>query len=290
MVAKGKAAVKDWVASAKKELLSPGRGDRFLQLFYRQLPYHPERIPEGTTWTCELSQPVMVLAKSEPVLPETNDSGASRISDTGHIKVHAYLDQELTSSKAKVGEQFNATVSEPVRAKDQRLSIPQGATLVGRITQAKAARSFHRDGSLRFDIRQLQISSGSQEQVMASVTGIETTSEAGLEMDAEGGIKRHPPGRFAIPLLLGVLANRTLDADSSVMASAAVGSNGMGLIGRIVGMTAASRQVAAGVGFYGTAVSIYRRWLRYGRDVRLPRYNRIEIEISRRPGDQLSQP
>jgi hypothetical protein len=42
-----------------------------------------------------------------------------------------------------------------------------------------------------------------------------------------------------------------------------VGSNGMGLIGRVVAMTAASRELAAGIGFYAAGVWVYRRWPRH---------------------------
>jgi len=109
-------------------------------------------------------------------------------------------------------------------------------------------------------------------------------------MDSEGGVQPQPQGRVIVPLVLGVLANHTLDADSNLTAGAAVGSNGMGLIGRVVGMTAASRELAAGIGFYGTAVSVYRRWLRHGKDITFPKDNRIDIEVSQRLGQQLSQP
>ncbi|MBV8672525.1 MAG: hypothetical protein JOZ33_03740, partial [Acidobacteriaceae bacterium] len=60
LVAMGVESVKDWISSTKEALFSPGLGDRMVQLFYRQLPYHPERIQEGTMWTCELREPVPV--------------------------------------------------------------------------------------------------------------------------------------------------------------------------------------------------------------------------------------
>ena len=80
-----------------------------------------------------------------------------------------------------------------------------------------------------------------------------------------------------------------LDDDSDLTASTAVGSNGMGLIGRVVGIAGSSRDLAAGIGFYGTAISVYRRWLRHGHDITFPKDNRIDIEVSERVGQQLSQ-
>ena len=130
---------------------------------------------------------------------------------------------------------------------------------------------------------------GSKEQIIGSVTGIEAKSAAALKMDSEGGVQSQPQGKVIVPFILTVLANHVLDADSNLTASASVGSNGMGLIGRVVGMAAASRELAAGIGFYGAGVSVYRRWLRHGKDITFPKDNRIDIEVSQRLGQQLSQ-
>ena len=121
------------------------------------------------------------------------------------------------------------------------------------------------------------------------MTGLEAKSAAALKMDSEGGVQSQPQGKVVVPFILGVLANHVLDADSSVAASAEAGSNGMGLIGRVVGMAAGSRELAAGIGFYGAGVSVYRRWMRHGRDITFPKDNRIDIEVSQRLGQQLSQ-
>lgn len=291
LIGQGIDTVKGWASSTKEALFAPGLGDRMVQLLYHQLPYHPERIQQGTMWTCELKEPVALPAPAPAALsPSTGKAGTTAGSARdSNVELHAYLDEELSSSNAKVGQQFQATVAEPVRGADHSVIVPQGAVLVGRITRAKAARSFHRDGSLRFDFRQLQLPGGNKEQIIGSVTGLEAKSGAALRMDSEGGVQPQPQGRVIVPLVLGVLANHTLDADSNLTAGAAVGSNGMGLIGRVVGMTAASRELAAGIGFYGTAVSVYRRWLRHGKDITFPRDNRIDIEVSQRLGQQLSQ-
>jgi len=292
LIGMGVDEVKGWISSTKEAIFAPGLGDRMVQLFYHQLPYHPERIQEGTMWTCELREPVTVprmATETVPVQDPPKKAGDPSGSDSRNIELQAYLDEELSSSSAKVGQQFQATVAEPVRGADHSLIVPQGAVLVGRITRAKAARSFHRDGSLRFDFRQLQMPEGKKEQIIGSVTGLEAKSGAAWKMDSEGGVQPQPQGRVIVPLVLGVLANHTLDADSNLTAGAAVGSNGMGLIGRVVGMTAASRELAAGIGFYGTAVSVYRRWLRHGKDITFPKDNRIDIEVSQRLGQQLSQ-
>jgi hypothetical protein len=285
--------VKILISSTKEALFSPGLGDRMEQLLYHQLPYHPERIEPGTLWTCELREPVVVPATASTASPTEHPPGqASAVPGSpakANLELHAYLDEELSSLNAKVGQTFQATVAEPVRGADHLLIVPQGAVLIGTITRAKPAKSFHRDGKLRFNFRQLQMPGGSQQQIIGSVTGVEAKAGAKLKMDSEGGVESQPQGKVIVPLILTVLASHVLDDDSDLTASTAVGSNGMGLIGRVVGIAGTSRDLAAGIGFYGTAVSVYRRWLRHGHDITFPKDNRIDIEVSERIGQQLSQ-
>ncbi len=293
LIAIGIESAKGWISSTKEALFAPGLEDRMVQLFYKQLPYHPERIPEGTMWTCELREPVSVSA---PAANATNPAQAtghavpvSDTSDKKNLQLHAYLDQQLSSLDVKVGQQFQATVAEPVFGPEHSLMVPQGAVLVGRITRAVPAKSFHRDGKLRFDFRQLQMPSGGQEQIIGSVNGMEAKGGTSLKMDSEGGVQSQQQNKVIVPLILTVLASRPLSDDWTAQGGAAVGSNGMGLIGRVVGITAASRNLAAGIGFYGAGVSVYRRWLRHGKDLTFPKDNRIDIEVSQRLGQQLSQ-
>jgi hypothetical protein len=51
-------------------------------------------------------------------------------------------------------------------------------------------------------------------------------------------------------------------------------------VGRIVGVAAGNRNVAAGIGYYAAALSVYENFLRKGRDVVFPRNTRIEIETT----------
>ena len=293
LIAIGVESAKGWISSTKEALFAPGLGDRMVQLLYRQLPYHPERIQQGTMWTCELREPVEIPAATTNAINASRQSAvALPVSDSSekkNLQLHAYLDEKLSSADARVGDQFQATVAEPVFAADHSLVVPQGAVLVGRITRSTPAKSFHRDGKLRFDFRQLQMPAGTREQIVGSVNGMEAKGGASLKMDSEGGVQSQQQNKVIVPLILTVLASRPLDDDWSAAGGAAVGSNGLGLIGRVVGMTAASRNLAAGIGFYGAGVSVYRRWLRHGKDLTFPKDNRIDIEVSQRLGQQLSQ-
>jgi hypothetical protein len=101
-------------------------------------------------------------------------------------------------------------------------------------------------------------------------------------MDAEGTITPHNQSSVIAPLLLTLLAGRALDhdRDDNLTVQTGVASNGFGLVGRVVGLAAGNRNLAAGIGYYAAALSIYENFLRRGRDVDFPKDTRIEIETT----------
>ena len=276
-------------SDSMQAILAPGKGDRLLQLLYGQLPYHPERVENGTAWSCALTTPIALPPLDPPHPPPALPaaSGTSK-SEKSSLLLHAYLDQKLSSKDDKVGETFRATIAEPLRGPTQSILVPQGSVLTGAITRARPAKSFGRAGVLRFDFRQLQLPEGERKQVVGSLAGTDSATGAKLQMDSEGEVKPQPQNKILVPLAMVLLASRPLDDDSSQLTGAAVGSNGLGFVGRIVGIASGSRDLAAGIGFYGAAISVYRRWIRRGKDVEFPRYNRIDVEISEQTGRELT--
>jgi hypothetical protein len=92
-----------------------------------------------------------------------------------------------------------------------------------------------------------------------------------------------------LPLVLTLLATRAFDNDGSLAANGAVASNGFGIVGRVVGIAASSRNVAAGIGLYGAALALYDLWLARGHNVVFVKNTRIEVTTT--PGrSQLNAP
>jgi len=261
---------------------SPGLGDRALQLVYHQLPYHPERIEAHTSWTFELDSPLSLIGHqltSGPP-PPAAAPGAPEV-----WSVRALLTAELTSATAKPGDQVLAVVSEPVYNKEGELVVPQGSTLVGKVTTAKSAHSLGRNGKLRFTFQQIHFPAatglaGEVRDVQGALAGANTQGPQSLSMDAEGTVTPKNKSSVVAPLLLTMLAGRALDNDGNFTAQATVSSNGFGLIGRVVGIAAGNRNIAAGIGFYAAALSTYENFLSPGHDVDFPRDTRIEIETT----------
>jgi hypothetical protein len=257
---------------------APGKADRALQMLYHQLPYHPERIAATTAWSFELTKP-LELPENTATLPDPLPAA----SGTGKAEVwsvNATLSRDLTSATAKPGDPVEALVVEPVYDKDRQLVVPQGSKLVGKVSIAHPARSFGRNGKLRFTFKQVQFPEGYQREVEGALAGAATEKTQNLSLDAEGTISPRNQSSVIAPLLLTMLAGRALDQDGNLTAQTGVASNGFGLIGRIVGVAAGDRNLAAGIGFYAAGLSVYDNFLHSGRDVVFPRDTRIEIETT----------
>ncbi len=271
---------------------APGRGDRLVQFIYTQLPYHPERIDTGTSWMVELAEPLDVaLEKSPPddenqrAVGEQDKQAAGQKADVAdpHLesaqewRLHAYLEQTISSAKEKPGDTFQARVAQPIFDARHVLLVPEGSLLIGEITQSKPARSFGRQGKLRFSFRELRFPSGFSEPVEGVLAGVDSNKSANLQIDSEGGIQPKSQNRVIIPLALTLLAGRAFDNDGSRAGHGAVASNGFGIVGRVVGIVATSRNVAAGIGIYGAALSFYDLWIARGHNVVFVRNTRIEV-------------
>lgn len=262
---------------------APGFGDRALQILYHQLPYHPERIAEHTAWSFELAAP-LTLPMEQGSLPDPPPAATIPGRPETWV-VNAVLNSGVSSASAVPGDAVTALVVEPVFDKDGQLVVPQGSTLMGKVTTAKAARSLGRNGKLRFTFQQVRFPAGEGQPapdrpVEGALAGATTEATQGLSLDAEGTITPKSQSSVIAPLLLTMLAGRALDQDGNLTAGTGVASNGFGLVGRVVGIAAGNRNLAAGLGYYAAALSVYENFLRKGSNVIFPKDTRIEIETT----------
>ncbi len=263
-------------------LTGPDKSDRLKQLLYSQLPYHPQRIAKGTAWTVESTGQL-----SLPQLPPQPAAAAQATAATDAPPtwmVQAYLNDALTSASTNVGQEIKATVAEPIFNPDGSVAVPQGAVLSGAVTKAKPARRFGRAGALSFSFRQLTLPGEEPQAVQASLKGADSSSAADLAMTSEGEVKPKPQDKLVVPFILLSLAARPLDRDGGdgMLGKNAVASNSLGLIGFIVGTAAQQPYLAAGIGYYGAAISIYERIFARGKQVTFARNTRIVLETTAR--------
>ncbi|MDE3104320.1 MAG: hypothetical protein KGK08_04010 [Acidobacteriota bacterium] len=282
----------DLVRSDAAFFLAPGRLDRLQQVLYGELPYHPERLEKGTSWTVETTAPVTlpccIASQATPPAParrhhfwEPATAVTAPTAPDGAWVIQAYLSTSLSSESSHQGEPILATVVEPVYNPDHSIAIPQGATLVGAITRASRARRFGRAGTLNFSFRQLEIPQAAPRNVETTLVGAD--SAQALALTSEGQVKQPPQDKLSLPLFLAALASRPLDQDRHGAASqtgkdAAGGAAGLGLLGTVVAAAGGAPAAAAGIGYYGAAVAVYYRWIARGKTVSFPRDTRIVVQ------------
>jgi hypothetical protein len=272
---------------------APGKADRFVQFIYHQLPYHPQRIEKGTAWTIETTEPLSIPAQPASTIAAATPTPAdpAPAPDSNGRQpwiIQAFLRDQLTSATAKSGQPITAIVAEPVYNADHTIAVPQGATIIGAITNAKPAKSFARAGALGFDFKQIALPDGQTQNVQTALTGADAAANANLAMDSEGKVNPKPQDKIVVPLLLAILATRPLDDDLDGQAARnTVGANGFGFAGNIIGLAGGSAKISTGIGAYGTAVSIYRRWIARGREVTFAHDTRLVLQTTPRTATVL---
>jgi hypothetical protein len=279
----GKAMVKERIAFARETVFGPNKKDRALRLLYGQLPYHPQRIWAGTQFIADLNAPALVsLPAAAPVAPTDNPS-------LNGITVTARLAENVDSLGARKGDAVTAIVTRPVFDPGHHLVLAQGAKLEGTVMQAKAARSFGRNGQLRFAFRGVKSTAQPERTVFGTLTGAAGDTSQNLTVDSEGNVKANPDkNRFVAPLLLAATSTLGHDDDhdhgggDSNIGGSTIASNGFGLIARVIALTVGNANVASGFGAYALAKSITFRFLVRGHEVSFPKDTLVEVQLTQR--------
>jgi len=254
---------------------APGKGSRLKQMLYRELPYHPEPLVAGTEYNVELSREAALPGTPEAALPARPQKKAAL---QHSVVLHARLLTELSSNSAKAETPVTAVVTEPLFNDKGQQEVPQGTLLLGKVTQARPAKKWGRNGVLRIAFQQLQFPAGFLQQVNGSVSAAQVDPSARLALDAEGGVKAQRPSA-AVPLLMGLLATSALGEDESTVGHSAVSSNGFALIGRVIAVASKSHYVGAAFGFFGMARTGYERFIARGAEVTFPHNTAVEISL-----------
>jgi hypothetical protein len=294
----GVAAVRGDIAA----FTAPGKDDRLLQFIYGRLPYHPQHIEKGTSWTVETASALDVPAQPAPpakppqpaphkphIWDEPPSAPPIQSADSGAWIVQANLADTISSETSSNGQVIRAVVAEPIYNPDHTIAVPQGATLIGAITRAKPARRFGRTGALSFSFNQLAIPNAPTRNVETRLTGADSAQD--IALNSEGQAQSKPQDKIAIPLFLAILAARPLDQDcghsggcsgNTPGKSGVGGAAGLGLVGTIVGLAGGSPYVAAGIGYWGAARAVYTRWIARGQKITFAKDTRIVVQTTPR--------
>jgi hypothetical protein len=147
---------------------APGKGERLRRAFYAELPYHPELLVEGTQFAVELSAP-LEIADSD----STPRRAAPAKQVDSAVTLAAELMDDIDSRNALRGTKVRAVVTEPLLDKEGQVQVPQGAILLGEITQAQPAGKWGKGGVLRLSFRELQFPEGLAQKVHGAPVAVD---------------------------------------------------------------------------------------------------------------------
>jgi len=278
---------REWQA-AKQQVTAPGKIHRMKRILIAELPLHPQYFDAGTRFNAELMDPLNFGTE------EMNNEQIHMVGTApaaGSI-IHALLKTPLDSATAQKGEEVEAVMTEPLFT-DSQLILPEGTLLKGSVLQAQPARMLHRNGQLRIVFHQVVPPKSAEQQVEASLEGVEVKNDENLSLDSEGGAQATTPKtRYLTTGISLALAATTFlpDADAGapgqsgleIGGRAANGASGFRLIGFAIGALVRSRPLASGFGVYGAGMSVYANFLSRGRDVVYPKDTAMAIGFGSR--------
>jgi hypothetical protein len=280
-------ARREW-ETAKAQIAAPGKMHRLKRIAIAELPVHPQYFEAGTRFNAELVDPLDF--GSEEVTPEKIRM-VGTAPPSGSI-IHALLATPLDSSSTQKGAEVDAVMTEPLFTGSQ-LILPEGTVLKGSVLQVQPARRLHRNGQLRIVFHQVAPPKSAEQQVEASLEGVEVKDDQNLSLDSEGGAQATTPKtRYLTTGISIALAAASLTPDADAGASgqsigeiggrAVNGASGFRLIGFVMAAAIRSRPVASGFGAYGAGMSVYDNFLSRGQDVVYPKDTAMAIGFGSR--------
>jgi hypothetical protein len=296
-VAQAKSHAKATIADAKQrgrdvlaEITRPGRTARLKDEVLQRLPYHPQVIQAGTGYHAELLAPLDfgVVVGSELAPPDARPAQKSVL--------NARLLTPLDSAKTPRGTPVHAVLTQPVFGADDRLIFPEGTVIDGEVTLARPARRLHRNGQLRFLFERLHRQATEPVRMLASLTAIESSEDAHLALDDEGGATmKNSKTRFIAPALAVLALRGTMDqhehpdpdGDGHMIESGSPGARsvggflGLGVLGMVVSHF--SRPLSVGLSVVGVARTLHSNVLGRGREVQFPADTNLQLQLAPGP-------
>ncbi len=278
---------REW-ETAREQVKAPGKMHRLKRIVIAELPYHPQYFDAGTRFNAELLDPLDF--GTEELTPDKLQMVGTP-PEAGSV-IHALLKTPLSSATVQKGAGVEAVMTEPLIT-NSKLVLPEGTLLKGSVLQVQPARRLHRNGQLRIVFHQIVPPKSAEQQVEASLEGVEVKDDQNLSLDSEGGAQATTPKTryLTTGISLALAATSFLpdaDAGSSgqsfleIGGRAANGASGFHVIGFAIGALVRSRPLASAFGAYGASMSIYDHFLSRGHDVIYPKDTAMAIGFGSR--------
>ncbi len=285
----------------------PNKKEKLADLLWAKLPYHPQYMRRGTRFDAPLQDALQF--GTEPM--KLSDLAALGSQPSSDSMARVRLLTALDSASAKQGEPVIAVLAAPLFSPDHKLVLPEGTRLVGAVTLAKGARSFHRAGRLRFNFQKVELPAEvanlkppapepSSLTTQATLAAAEGSGPAPIKVDSEGGVQaQESKTRFLAPMIALLLANKSADNDAGNHSAAGAsgsaatsgpdpnisgrtlgGGSGFGLVGAAISQS--SPYVGMAFGYYGLAWSVYSNVIAKGGEVQFNKNAMMDIRFGGR--------
>lgn len=213
-------------------------------------------------------QTVILRLDEGLLLPMPTARTPSASDEASTTRVHAFLLTELSASHSRKDDAFQARLAEPVRLGGKLFE--EGSLVDGRVSQSARPRMLSRAGSLHLHIDRITSPQGGSIAVAGTLAGVETGAGSKYALDDEGGLRGLKPGftNALVDLSIAYALGKVTDdiAETPI---------------RAIGAAMSDAAVANAARYFGLGASTVFLVTRHGRDVYLPRYSEIEIDLGR---------
>jgi len=220
-----------------------------------------EKCKARATLVIALGGNTLFSVPAEPSFASVTAAGEQRVA-------RAYLLTALRASLNHEGDTFRAELAEPVRVAG-RVFAP-GTLVEGTVVRSVAPRMLSRAGRLYLRVHRIVPRDGEPLRVGGSLNAAEADAQARFALDEEGTLHGREPGIVNGLVELGYAW--AIGKVSDDIAEAPI---------RAIGASMSDAAVANAARYVGLGTSLAFLLTRHGRDVYLPKYALIEIDLGR---------
>ena len=211
---------------------------------------------------------LLALGQQAPASVRADESAQPVIAAEEQRVARAYLLTAMRASLNHEGDTFRAQLAEPVRVAG-RVFAP-GSVVEGSVVRSVAPRMLSRAGRLYLRVDRIVPVEGESLGVSGSLSAAEADAQAKFALDEEGTLHGRKPGikNGLVDLGFSYFLGKISDDISETPI-------------RAIGASMSDAAVANAARYVGLGTSLAFLITRHGRDVYLPKYALIEIELGR---------
>ena len=213
------------------------------------------------------AQPALILSADLAGAPPSGN--AEPVTLEAGARARVILMQDLSASKSRRGDRFQAMLAEPLR-QGTKVVLPAGSMFEGLITKRVPPRRLSRPGTLALSFTGLTFRGVVPAPISASLSAVEVDQGSHMKLDPEAAIHGGSPGVTRMLIETGVAAGLAKVTDDSLQ-----------LVLELLISTATDASTAGTARIAAACVSGIFMLSRHGRDVILPKYTQMEVTLNR---------